>query len=203
MVKQDSKTTAKTAPKTKTTTKKVAESTAKTETKEEKITPVKETPVEKSKKTFKQSEGVLCRSVVNGKIYMTGARSSMPYQWADYGDEVEVEYRDLVAAVREKNGYVMNPWIIIMDDDFIAEFPFLADIYANQYDSNELGDILNLSIPQMEEEIRKLPTNVKNTLKGIAATWVNSGRLDSVKKIKALDEIFDTNLSMLAEVIND
>ena len=200
MVKQDSKTAAKTEPKAKTTTtKKTSTPVAKTTVAEKKPAPVKEAP----KKTFKQSEGILCRSVVNGKVYMTGARSSMPYQWADFGDEVEVEYRDLVAAVREKNGYIMNPWLIILDDDFIAEFPFLEEIYANQYDANELGDILNLSVPQMEEEISKLPTNVKNTLKGIAATWVNSGRLDSVKKIKALDEIFDTNLSMLAEVIND
>lgn len=202
MVKQDSKTTTKTSSKIKTT-KKVAEPIVENETKEEKVVPVKASPVEKVKKVFKQSEGILCRSVVNGKLYMTGSRSAMPYQWADFGDEVEVEYRDLVAAVREKSGYVMNPWFIILDDDFIAEFPFLEDIYANQYDSNELGDILNLSIPQMEEEIKKLPTNVKYTLKGIAATWVSSGRLDSVKKIKALDEIFDTNLSMLAEVIND
>ena len=203
MVKQESKTTAKTTSKAKTTTtKKVSEPVKKVVSEEVKET-VKETPIEKSKKVFKQSEGILCRSVVNGKMFMEGIRSSMPYQWADYGDELEVEYRDLVAATREKNGYIMNPWIIIQDDDFIAEFPFLADIYAKQYSVNDLANILTLSIPQMTEEIEKLPTNVKNTLKGIAATWVNNGRLDSVKKIKALDEIFDTNLNMLAEVVND
>lgn len=202
MVKQESKTTAKTMSKAKTTTKKVSEPVKKIVAEEVEET-IKERPTEKAKKTFKQSEGILCRSVVNGKMFMEGIRSSMPYQWADYGDELEVEYRDLVAAVREKNGYVMNPWIIIQDDDFIEEFPFLADIYAKQYSSNDLANILTLSIPQMTEEIEKLPSNVKNTLKGIAATWVNNGRLDSVKKIKALDEIFDTNLSMLAEVIND
>ncbi len=197
MVKQTKTTTtkAKTTPKKTTTAKKPVE---KVEVKE---TVVKEK--EPVKKTFKQSEGILCRSVCNGTVIMEGIRSSMPYQWSGYGDEVEVEYRDLVAAAREKNGYLMNPWLIVLDDDFLAEFPFLADIYAKQYSNNDLADVLRLSVPQMLDEIEKMPTNVKKTLEGMAATWINDGRLDSVKKIKALDEILGTNLQMLAEVVNE
>ncbi len=200
MVKQ---TTSKTTTKAKLTTTKKASATPKkvVEKVEAKETVVKEkAPV---KKIFKQSEGILCRSVVNGIVVMEGARSSMPYQWSGYGDEVEVEYRDLVAAVREKNGYVMNPWLIVLDDDFIAEYPFLEDIYAKQYTTNDLADVLRLSVPQMLEEIEKMPTNVKKTIEGMAATWINDGRLDSVKKINALDEVLGTNLHMLAEVVNE
>lgn len=200
MVKQTKPTTtkAKTTTKKTTTTKKVEKPVEKVEVAEK---TVKEK--EPTKKTFKQSEGVLCRSVVNGIVIMEGSRSSMPYQWSGYGDEVEVEYRDLVAAVREKNGYIMNPWIVVLDDDFVAEYPFLADIYAKQYTSNDLADVLRLSVPQMLEEIDKMPGSVKKTLSGMAATWVNDGRLDSVKKIKALDDVLGTNLNMLAEVANE
>ena len=163
----------------------------------------KESKPARTPKTFKQSEGIPCRSVVNGPMYMSGIRSAMPYQWLDYGDMVDVEYRDLVAAVREKNGYIMNPWVVVMDEDFLDEYPFLKDLYAKQYTSNDLAKILQLSVPQMKEEVEKLPKNVKDTLKGIASTWINDGRLDSIKKIKALDELLDTDLALLAEFSNE
>lgn len=192
---------------TKRTTTRAAKPAPEKEVKETVSEPVvKSEPAKKTepvKKQFKQSEGILCRSVVNGPMYMDGERSAMPYQWMDYGDEVEVEYRDLVAAVRARNGYIMNPWIIVMDDDFIAEYPFLADLYKKQYTTNDLANILNLPVPQMVEEIKKLPGNVKETLKGIASTWISNGRLDSMKRVKALDELFETDLALLAEIVNE
>lgn len=200
MIKQTNTTT-----KAKSTTKKTTDAVKKAEASAETVE-VKETIAKEKepvKKTFKQSEGIPCRSVTNGIIIMEGIRSSMPYQWSGYGDVVDVEYRDLVAAAREKNGYLMNPWIVVMDDDFVAEFPFLGDLYAKQYSNNDLADVLRLSIPQMTEEIEKMPTNVKKTIEGMAATWIKDGTLDSVKKIKALDEILGTDLNTLAEIVID
>lgn len=167
--------------------------------------PIGETKIRKeTKKEFAPNDSILCRSVVSGGLYMDGLVSGMPYTWVDFGDEVGVEYRDLVAAVRTKNSYVMRPFFVIMDDDFVnSEAAFLKSIYTGQYSIKDLANVLLLPIDEMTSEIKKLPGNVKETLKGIASTWVSNGRLDSFKKIKALDEMLDTDLSLIAEMVED
>ena len=165
---------------------------------------VKEVPVQvESKKKFESTDLITCRSVVNGRVYMEGSASLLHYTWMDFGDEVDVEYRDLVAAVRNKSGYIMRPFFVIMNDDFIQEFSFLKELYAKQYSAKDLAKILSLDVNEMTEEIKGLPGNVKEILKGIASTWIENGRLDSFKKIKALDELLDTDLSLIADMLSE
>ena len=165
---------------------------------------VKEVPAKTNgKKKFEPTDLVTCRSVVNGRIFMEGAASLLRYTWMDFGDEVDVEYRDLVAAVRNKSGYITRPFFVVMDDDFIEEFSFLKEIYAKQYSAKDLAKILSLDVDEMVAEVKSLPGNVKDILKGIASTWIENGRLDSFKKIKALDEILDTDLSLIADMLSE
>lgn len=163
-----------------------------------------EKPVsKKEKRKFEPNDLIPCRSVVSGGLFMDGIMSIMPYTWSDFGDVVDVEYRDLVAAVRNKNGYIMKPFFVIMDDDFVAEYPFLKELYAKQYATKDLAKILLMPVDDMVEEIKTLPGNVKDILKGLASTWIENGKLDSFKRIKALDEALGTDLSLIADMINE
>lgn len=155
------------------------------------------------KKVFDQADGIMCRSVTQGGLHMEGIKTKMMYDWSDYGDETEVEYRDLVAAVRSKTSFVFNPFFIIEDEDFIAEFSQLQNFYRDQYTIKDLKKILDMPVGDMIEAINILPNGAKESLKSIASTQIANGRLDSVKKIKALDEIFDTDLNLLSELIED
>ena len=158
---------------------------------------VKKEPV---KKTFGQYDYIMCRSVTNGPLWYEGPKSHNVYNWVDYGDENEVEYRDLAASVRGRSSFVYNPWFIVEDEDFIAEFPQLQKFYNEQYTVDDLKGVLNLNIADMVATIKTLPKNAVNTLKTIASTEISEGRIDSVRKIKALDEVFDTELHLLSSL---
>ena len=62
------------------------------------------------------------------------------------------------------------------------------------YDTSDLNQILLLPVSQMKTEIAKLPAGAKEAIKGMASTMIDSHALDSVQRIKALDEIFGTNM---------
>lgn len=186
-------TTSNTRKKTTTTAKPPVEKVAKEAVKE-----VKEQPV-KQKKVFKQDEGIPCRSVTQGGLYLEGAKSKMLYEWVEYGDITEVEYADLAAMVRTKSTYIFAPWFVIDDEDFIEEFPMLKKFYTENYSLNDLATILSYPADRMIDEIRALPKTAVESLKVLAATSVTDGTLDSVTKIKALDDLFGTKLSILAE----
>ena len=46
----------------------------------------------------------------------------------------------------------------------------------------------------MKKSIASLPEGAKDSIKTIAATMVDNGTLDSVRKVKVLDEIFGTEM---------
>lgn len=161
-------------------------------------TTVKEANVENEvikEKVFSNSDIIPCRSLVSGPLYVEGARTKIIYSWADYGDIQDVEYQDLIYMVRSRgNSDIYDPRLIIEDDDFIAQNKSLSELYDSLYSMKDLRDIIELPIAQMMSELEKLPKGAKDALKGIASTMIDSHALDSVQKIKALDEFFGTQM---------
>ena len=173
-------------------TKKTNNDVSKNEKKEEEVLKTNDSS---KKKEFGQEDLILCRSMVSGQLFVDGVRSGLLYTFADYNDTCEIEYRDLIYLVRSyKDKTIYEPRIIIEDEDFIAENPKLAELYESMYTKGDLMEIINLPISQMVDTINALPMGCKNALKGIAATMIDNGQLDSIQKIKALDEIFETNM---------
>ena len=161
----------------------------KTETKKE---------VKKEKRKYEQSEGILCKSITSGGLYMPGLKSNILYTWIDSGDQIEVEYQDLLAAIRSNNSYVMRPFFVIEDEEFVSQFPQLKKLYDTLYSVGELKDVItDLSPADMKATILSLPQGAQDSIKHIASKMVSDGTLDSVRKIKILDEIFDTEMSVM------
>ena len=163
-------------------------------------TPIVEKPA-KSRRKFDQNDGIVCRSVTRGLLNMAGQKTGILYKWFDYGDRTEVEYRDLVAEVRSHGTFIFDPRIIIEDEDFLAEFPQVVAFYNEQHGISDLKDILQMTPDKMRAALLQLPKSTYPNIKAIAGTLVTSGQLDSLKKIKILDEILGTDLNFLTELL--
>lgn len=152
-----------------------------------------------SKKKFKDSDLIECRSITVGKLVFEGKKSGNVYRFPSYNSVEPVEYRDLLYAVRDvrEGSLVYKPRFIVMDDEFINENPKLKEFYDSLYNYKNIEEILNLPVGQMKSVIMGLPSGIQESLKGIIATAIKNGKLDSVKKIKALDGIFDTQMLMM------
>lgn len=166
-----------------------------------------ETPVVKAPVVKKHSaeDGIPCKSITPGGLYMEGIKSHILYEWADVNDVTEVEYQDLVAAIRSNNNaYINKPYFIIEDETVIEEFPKINKIYESMYSTKDLKDVLlDLSAREMKSAINAFPAGAKESIKHIASQMISNGSLDSLQKIKILDEIFDTKFMVMAEMFND
>lgn len=161
-------------------------------------------PVEsaKAKKKFEPTDPVICRSVCQGVLYMEGQSTKIMYRFDDYGSEVGIEYRDLVSEVRSNNSsFIYNPMFVVIDEDFIEEFPALKKFYEKHYSATDLKGILKLSPEEMIEEIKALPKGAVEQLKLIASAMISDGTLDSMKRIKALEEFYGVDMSIIANVV--
>ena len=164
---------------------------------------VKQTVSKPTPKKFNPNDPVRCQSVTQGTLFVDGLATNMKYNFVEYGIEGDILYRDLVSLVVSRNKAIFNPRIIVLDEDFIAEYPELRKFYNERFSTKNIKDILELPDYQMREAISKLPKGAVESLKSIAVNQIVSGEIDSIKKIKALDEAFGTDLSLLNELLNN
>lgn len=177
----------------------IVEPTVKTvETKAEIIADaIEEIKVEK--KVFEKTTPIPCRSICTGVLYVQGDRSKNDYTFYDYDEIVDIEYQDLVTMIARRTNAITKPQFIVEDEDFIAQNTQLQDIYASMYTTKDLREIFKLSPAQMKKAILDLPEGAKKAVLGLASTMTETGQLDSIAKVKVIDEIFDTKLIFAVE----
>lgn len=150
------------------------------------------------KKEFNDEDTIPCQSATNGKLIFVG-RSGNRYVWLNYGDIEYITVKDLKYEIQNTstNSQVFYPRFIVKDDEFVKRFPKLNSFYESLYTTSDFEEILDLPAEQMKNVIENLPVGCRECLKGIVSTMISDGRLDSVKRIKALDDIFGTQMLLM------
>lgn len=149
------------------------------------------------KKVFGNEDLIKCRSIITGKQVIKGAKSGEIYRFTGLNDVIEIEYRDLISAIRARKNYIFEPRIIVEDDDFVQQNPTLKDIYNKMYTVKDIEELLSYDAPTIEDTLNTLPNSTQETVLSIAASMVKDGRLDSVSKIRVLDEHYGVQLMLL------
>ena len=63
--------------------------------------------------------------------------------------------------------------------------------------------ITDLDANSMKLTIDSLPSGAKESIKNIVSSMIMNGQIDSVSKIKTLDEIYDTKFMTMTELYGD
>lgn len=155
-------------------------------------------PKTKKKKQFDDEDRIACMCVFPGTVGMTGKRSRIPYYWEGMGTIEYVEYQDLRSEVlNKKSTYIYEPLILVLDEDFISQQPDLKRVYDSYYTPEQIvNKIKTLTPTQLRQFIKDLPVGIKENIKTIAVDMIRDGTLDSIKKIRVIDEIFGTDLNL-------
>lgn len=151
------------------------------------------------KKTFTDSDFILCRSVWFGGLNVT-CQSGNAYEFKNYGSTCEINYRDLITLIRKGSEHIFLPRFVIEDDDLLEEFPSIKNVYDNMYTADDLLEILDLPNSRMRTEIEKLPIGAKDVLGQMIAGEISNGHLDSISKVRTLSEIFDSDFDLISKL---
>lgn len=150
----------------------------------------------KAARKFAPDDLIVCRSITFGELLLTGKKSKLLYSWANYGDTTEVEYQDLQALKSTRSSYLFKPRFIIEDEELVEQWgKDFGDIYKNIEDV-DAEDLLRLPVAQLKSKLKKASKGVQLAVKNIAGDKILNGSLDSLAKIKAIDEILGTDLKL-------
>lgn len=179
-------------------TEEVVEETIEETVEEVKPTTKKNTS-KKEKRKFEPTETITCRSVCYGDLILEGYKSKMLYTWANCGDYAEVEYQDLQALQSRKSAFLTKPLFVIEDEDLVEQWgSMLKPIYA-KIEEEDIEQLIKLSPSQIKKKLKVMPEGIKESVKNMAAAKIVSGELDSINRIKAIDEVLKTELMSMIQ----
>lgn len=149
-----------------------------------------------TKKKYAQDEYIPCRSITYGELVMIGPKSKIPYSWANCNDVTLVEYGDLLALRSTRSVFLNRPLFVIDDEELVESWPELKPLY-NKLNENSVDELMTLPVSKLKARLKTAPEGVKQSVKDNAAALILAGKMDSISKIKAIDEVLGTSLMTL------
>lgn len=171
----------------------------------EEVKVVKQVEVKKEPRKFEQTDPILCRSVTPGWMACYG-KSGMPYVFYNIGDECEIEYGDLFALKNKRSRYLYDPLFVIEDEELLSHprWKDLADFYNEKvYGMDDINYVLNLPNNKFKSALEQLPKGLLKAVTVEVAKRIENGSLDSVKKVKVIDEVCGTDFWTIMSGLDD
>ena len=153
-------------------------------------------PVAKTPRKYAPDDLIPCRSVTYGELLLSAPKSKLMYVWANYNDVTEVEFQDLQALKSTRSNYLFRPRIVIEDEELVEQWSKdFKDMYSKIIHV-DVEEIFDLPLGKFKTALKNAPKGVQQAVKNIAGEKIMNGSLDSLAKIKAIDEILGTDLKL-------
>ena len=147
-------------------------------------------------KKYAPDDLIPCRSITYGELLLTAPKSKLLYSWSNYGDITEIEFQDLQALKSMRSSYIFKPRFIIEDLELVEQWnKDLGKIYSDIIEV-DVEDLFNLPLNQFKSKLKKAPSGIQQAVKNVAGEKILNGSLDSLAKIRAIDEILGTDLKL-------
>jgi hypothetical protein len=147
-------------------------------------------------KEFNPGDLILCRSTTVGELLCPAVKSGGLYRASGYGDLIHMQYQDLLALKLRKSQYIYAPLFVVEDEDLLAT-PIWADvkaIYDKMFEEEDLDEFFKMTPAKIKSALKNAPKGFQNAVRVRAATKIADGSLDSMNRIKAIDEVLGTDL---------
>lgn len=151
----------------------------------------KKTPIRK--KEIDRFEPIPVMNVTNGKLIYVSKKTGAEWVWGDYGDIEYVEFQELLTMRSGQKRFLDEPFLLILEED-VVDYLGLNKMYDSMINLDSLDDIFKLNQKDFEEIVEKSPKGIKHSIVTRARQKVENETLDSVKKIKYINERFNTDI---------
>lgn len=152
-------------------------------------------PVYKVKKELDINSIIPVRNGFAGKLVYRSPRTDERFEWAGYGDELDIPLSELKSAkAGSKRVYFENNWFEIDDPDVI-EYLGVERFYNNVLNAEKFEALLNQSPENIISSVQGLTKGQRASLTYRVRNMIANGIIDSVKTIEALEVGLNTHLS--------
>ena len=130
-----------------------------------------------------------------GKLIYISPRTRERFVWDEFGDEQEMELRELRNAKSSAKKFFENNWFMF-DDDYawVIDYLGLGRYYKYAAKLEDFDTIFDKSPEEIKEIVDSMSVGQKKSLSYRTRQLVADGEIDSRKVIAALEEALDVEL---------
>lgn len=190
---------------TKKTTKAPSESMEQTEFMEAVAVTEAQKPKKKEKVRLDDSALIRVKSNTFGKLIYINKRTGDRTEWNHHGEEQSITMADLRAMKGTQNDFFADNMIIITgceDDRYddvepadIYDALLVSKYYKNMIDPDKFGTMFKMSDDDIRARVAQMSKNARLNLVVALNTAINSGSLDSLRKIRLFEELLGCELA--------
>jgi len=160
---------------------------------EEKPTPL-EGPAAKPRREEKVDEAqyVTVRNGFHGALVYISSRTGERFNWPEYGDEQEMELRELKGAKSSQKAFFTENWFLL--DDWVIQYLGVEAYYKHSADRHELDHLLKAAPDKIASEIAQMSHGQREAITYRAKEMIKSGEIDSLRTITALENALGVEL---------
>lgn len=148
-------------------------------------TETKEKPI---KKKINKDEMIECKNITNGTLVYASRKTGAEYHLEGFGAVEWFSVDELITMKSSMGKILTEPWLAIMDDDVI-DYLGLRHVYDKIIvPIDNLGVIFNKSVKELTKILDIAPNGIKTLIASKAKEMVENNQLDSIAKIKLIEE---------------
>ena len=139
---------------------------------------------------------VMVRNGFNGHLIYVSSKTGEKFTWDSFGDEVEMELRELRSAKGSQKGFFEKNWFMF-DEEYSWVIPYLGltKYYEHAVPIDDMENIFQLTSSEIKKVCSQMNEWQKHSLKYMAREKYSNGEIDSLKVVKALEDGLDISLS--------
>ena len=161
----------------------VAENNGAAEASAEKIVP----------KEIDLGQYVTVKNGFHGRLIYQSPRTGEVFTWDRFGDEQDIELRELRNAKSSAKAFFINNWFMF-DDQWVIDYLGLGQYYRHAVSIDGFDKIFGLPPAAIKKTIKEMSDGQRRSLAYRAIELIASGDIDSRKTIAALEEALGIDL---------
>ena len=161
----------------------------------------------KRKLKLDDNVSIYAASNVFGELIYINHKTGDKYSWENMGDVQSLYVSDIRAMKSNQRKFLEENWIVItgiadhadeyedVDVDEIYEALQISNYYKDFICPSNLNDVFNWKPDEIRNKVSKMPVSTKETIAIRANELIRAGIIDSISKIKVLEEVIGCELA--------
>lgn len=128
-----------------------------------------------------------------GKLIYISSRTGEEYVWEKYGDEHDMELRELKNAKGSAKKFYENNWFMF-DEDWVIDYIGVREFYKVFASTEDIDNVFSLGADEIKVKLANISEGQRSALARRAKELFAEGGIDSIRVIEALEETLGITL---------
>ena len=153
----------------------------------------KETSVIVEETGFKDDDMILVMNGFGGALTHRSLSTTRVWEFSGFGQTHKIPYGELLT-IRNTNPKVFNKgWLVVLNPKIQEDFG-LTEMYKNILTPSNIDTVFDNNVEELGKLIDALPEGMQIALVDKAREFYSTGKIDSISKIKLIENKFNISL---------